>query len=428
MATHPLAMEKDKFHYRCFQCDTRYGADQVHYLCPCCASGNRPGQPPMGVLQVEYDYTRLREQKDVFRQLAASGFIGLLPIASADSLPPLRVGQTPLYSMKKFRGKALPRALHIKDDGQNPTFSYKDRASALVSAYARERGFNTIVVASTGNAGSSMAGICASQRQRAIVMVPAAAPRAKLVQILMYGARIVPVDGSYDDAFDLSLAATAEHGWYNRNTGHNPLTVEGKKTAAFEIFQQTKGRLPGRIFVPVGDGVILSGLYKGFEELMWLGLTDRVPELVAVQAAGSPNLAGNLDNPEFKTIAGRTLADSISVDVPRNFFMARHYIHRYEGRAMTVSDQEILDASALLARETGLFTEPASAAAFAGWLAAGRETGPDGLADDDLVLLTGSGLKDLQAVADMIALPDPVNPDLDSLNQYLHTNGKNLLT
>lgn len=421
-------MDTDKFHYRCFQCDAHYGADQVHYLCSSCAAGNRPGQPPMGVLQVVYDYTGLRAPKEVFRQLAASGFIDLLPIASAGSLPPLRVGQSPLYSKNKFREKTLPRTLHIKDDGQNPTFSFKDRASALVSAFAKEQGFETIVVASTGNAGSSMAGICASQQQRAIVMVPAAAPRAKLIQILMYAALIVPVNGSYDDAFDLSLAATAAHGWYNRNTGHNPLTVEGKKTAAFEIFHQTKGRVPGRIFVPVGDGVILSGLYKGFEELMWLGLIERMPELVAVQAAGSPNLVKNLDSPEFKTFAGHSLADSISVDVPRNFYMARHYIHRYEGRAMSVSDQEILEASALLAGETGLFTEPASAAAFAGWLASERDTGPRGLPDEDLVLLTGSGLKDLQAVAGMITLPDPVNPDLDSLNQYLHTNGKNLPT
>ena len=366
---------------------------------------NRPGQPQQGVLKVVYDYGRIRammpDMISGFEVLKGRGFIDLLPIDSMASLPPLRIGDTPLYGFRRFDSQELPFRVLFKDDGVNPTFSFKDRASALVSAFARERGFDTIVAASTGNAGSSVAGICASQRQKSVVMVPESAPAAKLAQIVMYGARIVKVKGSYDDAFDMSIEATQKHGWYNRNTAYNPLTIEGKKTVSFELFDQLGLELPDRIFVPTGDGVILSGVYKGFEELMMLGITDRIPVVVAVQAAGSDNLVRNLHTRDFTSEKSNTMADSISVDVPRNFLMAKQFILRYQGEAIVVDDDEILQASALLARNTGLFTEPASAAAFAGLLKyhlQGRiENG-----SINVVLLTGSGLKDIGAVKSLL--------------------------
>jgi len=364
-----------------------------------------PGQPPRGVLKTLYDYHALREKiknpDRALQRMKAGSFISLLPLKDPRSWPPLRVGDTPLYPLMQLQGDILPFSVFLKDDSQNPTFSFKDRASALVSAFARERGFGTIVAASTGNAGSSVAGICASQRQKSVVMVPESAPAAKLAQIVMYGARIVKVKGSYDDAFDMSIEATQKHGWYNRNTAYNPLTIEGKKTVSFELFDQLGLELPDRIFVPTGDGVILSGVYKGFEELMMLGITDRIPVVVAVQAAGSDNLVRNLHTRDFTSEKSNTMADSISVDVPRNFLMAKQFILRYQGEAIVVDDDEILQASALLARNTGLFTEPASAAAFAGLLKyhlQGRiENG-----SINVVLLTGSGLKDIGAVKSLL--------------------------
>jgi threonine synthase len=228
-------------------------------------------------------------------------------------------------------------------------------------------------------------------------MVPETAPTAKLTQIIMYGAQIVRVKGSYDDAFDMSIEATREHGWYNRNTAFNPLTIEGKKTVSYELFDQLKYQLPDRIFVSVGDGVILSGVYKGFEDLLKIGIIDRMPVVVAVQAAGSDNLVRNLEGNDFAVKTSQTIADSISVDVPRNFLMARGYMHQYGGEALTVNDKEILQASAMLSRNTGLFTEPASAAAFAG-LQKYKDQGRIEAKSDNVVLLTGSGLKDVDAV------------------------------
>jgi threonine synthase len=407
-----------KFIFECVTCKKQYPANHVSYLCPQCEATQKSGEPPAGVLRVFYDYEGLKKQFTGFKQLSDRQFIDLLPLQSLNSLPPLKIGNTPLYTYKRWGETKLPFRLLLKDDSQNPTFSFKDRASAVVSAFAREQGFDTLVAASTGNAGSSLAGICASQGQKAIIMVPKSAPVAKLTQIIMYGATIVPVNGNYDQAFDLSVAATKSFGWYNRNTAFNPLTIEGKKTVAFEIFDQTQGILPERIFVSVGDGVIISGLYKGFEDLLKLNLIEKMPKIIAVQAQGSDNLARNIQNIVFQANPSTTLADSISVDIPRNFFMAKDFITNYQGETVTVSDLQIVEAASALARNTGLFAEPAAAAAMAGLLQYMQQNRLE--ADTgNLVLLTGSGLKDLKAFTAIAKIPEPVNPDLDSLKAFL---------
>ncbi len=165
-----------KHHYQCINCDATYEGQNTIYLCPVCNEKNKQGLPPKGVLKTIYDYKSLRKHFTGFSTLKLHGFIDLLPIEQPGSLPKLRVGETPLYSVNKLNDRKMPFEILLKDDSQNPTFSFKDRASALVSAYAKEHGFQTIVAASTGNAGSSLAGICASQRQKAIIMIPASAP------------------------------------------------------------------------------------------------------------------------------------------------------------------------------------------------------------------------------------------------------------
>lgn len=407
-------MDHKKFKYQCTTCGLEYGQDQFIYLCPACNRNQFPKQPPKGVLKVLYDYTALNSKRTGFEQLRHNGFLDILPIQKLYSLPNLKIGNTPLYCIRELNGDKISFGLYLKDDSQNPTYSFKDRASALVSAYAREHGLENIVAASTGNAGSSLAGICAAQGQKAIIIVPATAPAAKLTQIMMYGALIVPVKGSYDDAFDLSIAASEYFGWYNRNTAYNPLTVEGKKTVAFELFEELQHQVPDRIFIPVGDGVIISGVYKGFEDLLKLGITGRIPKMVAVQAQGSDNLVRNIGNTVFEMRVSHTRADSISVNAPRNFYMAKMYLQRYLGETITVTDEEILSASSVLASQTGLFTEPASAAAFAGMLKY-RQQGRIEPGSTNIVLLTGCGLKDLQAVSGIHKPPEPVEPTLKSI-------------
>ncbi|MDP8203369.1 MAG: threonine synthase, partial [Candidatus Tenebribacter mawsonii] len=301
----------------------------------------------------------------------------------------------------------------LKDDSQNPTFSFKDRASELVCAFAKEQEIDTIVAASTGNAGSSLAGICASQNQKAIIFAPASAPKAKLTQILMYGAQLIPVDGTYDDAFDLSIEATKKFGWYNRNTAYNPFTIEGKKIVSFEIFQQMRQQIPDRIFVPVGDGCIISGVFKGFEDLLKLGLIKKVPTIVAVQSEKSDNIVRNLEGDEFVIKSSTTIADSIAVDIPRNYWMTKKFMKEYNGESVIVSDEEIISASKVLSENTGIFSEPAAATAFAGMIKYAEKE----LIDENsknVILLTGSGLKDLNSVQGVISIPKPIKK-LDEL-------------
>jgi threonine synthase len=411
-------MSSDKFIYKCTYCGKEYYTLEIIYLCPSCSINNNTKSPPEGVLKIVYDYHGVKKKISGFNDLKNKNFIELLPIENINSLPMLRVGKTPLYSIGRLKGINLPFQVHLKDDSQNPTYSFKDRASALVSAFAKEHNSDVLVTASTGNAGSSLAGICATQGQKAIVIVPETAPVAKLTQIIMYGATIVPVKGTYDEAFDLSIKASGEFGWYNRNTAYNPVTIEGKKTVSFELIQELNFRIPDRIFVPVGDGVIISGVYKGFEDLYRLGLIERIPVIVAVQSINSDNLVRNLGKKDFNIIHSDTFADSISVDIPRNFYMAQHFIQQYEGEYITVSDKEILEASAILSKNTGLFSEPAGAAAFAGLLSY-YENGKINENSDNVVLLTGSGLKDLRSVEKILKIPQSINPSIENLKNIL---------
>lgn len=408
---------EQKYIYRCNECGAEYSPTDVMYVCPTCASKTEENQPPRGILKTIYNYDSLK-RKTNFNDLMQEGFLSLLPINSLESLPNLRTGNTPLYEINELDGKTQDFAVYLKDDSQNPTFSFKDRASAIVSAYAKENRIDTIVAASTGNAGSSLAGICAAQKQKAIIMVPATAPLAKLTQIVMYGATIVPVKGTYDDAFDFSIKATENLGWYNRNTAFNPLTIEGKKTVSFELFHQLKGNIPDRIFVPVGDGVIISGIYKGFEDLLLLGIIDKMPTIVAVQSAGSDNIARNFTATHFQMKPSKTIADSISVDIPRNYLMTVSFLKKYQGEVLTISDSDILNASKYLSAQTGIFAEPAAATAFGGLLHYKKE-GKLHAKSKNVVLLTGSGLKDLKSVQQVIHIPEAIEPTIDNLKKLI---------
>ncbi len=414
----------DKFHYECIDCQTQYPGVELIYLCPACACHNQPGQPARGVLKIIYDYSDICKKfsgRRLFQCLLEERFLPLLPISDYKYWPGLHIGSTPCYKAGENFGGDLNSPhfeLFLKDDSQNPTFSFKDRASALVSAWAKEHGIEILVAASTGNAGSSLAGICASQGQKAVIVVPSTAPIAKLAQILMYGATLIPVKGIYDDAFDLSVNISSKYGWYNRNTAYNPLTIEGKKTVAFELFKDLGYRVPDRIFIPVGDGVILSGVYRGFEDLLNLGIIHKIPKMVAIQAEGSANLIANLAREKFVSKPSATIADSISVDIPRNFYMARHCLSKYHGECMTVSDNEIRTASLLLAKSTGIFSEPAAVAAFAGMLKF-KDHALIAAGSVNVVLLTGSGLKDTGATQSLLTMPDPVEPDIAAISHLI---------
>ena len=307
-------------------------------------------------------------------------------------LDSIKIVSSPLVKVNHDKNELL-----IFDDTRNPTLSYKDRASGLVGLKAIQLGIKEISTASTGNAGSSLAGICARLGIKSHIFVPEKIPLGKRIQIQSFGANIYLVKGDYDQAFDLCLEISKAKGWYNRNTAYNPLTIEGKKSAAYDMFISLKGNLPDYIFIPVGDGVIISGIYKGIWELKQLGWIKEIPKLIAVQAEGSNALVRYIEKKKFVYKPAHTIADSIHAGAPRNLYMAADAVTQSNGLAVSVTDSEIIAAQKKSAREFGLLIEPAAAASFAGYLklAKSKTISPK---SKSLLMFTGNGLKDQQTL------------------------------
>jgi threonine synthase len=429
---------------RCLRCGRQYGVDEIEYVCHC-----RPNQgSDLGTLDVVYDYAAIQRAIDPFKlaqdpDLSIGRYWPLLPIAQRSSLPPLPVGGTPLLAAPRLAADVGIRRLFIKDDGRNPSASFKDRASAIAVAKAQDQQRSVVATASTGNAAAALAGQSAAAGQPNVIFVPRTAPPAKIAQLLVYGSLVLAVDGSYDQAFDLCTAACEEFGWYNRNTGYNPYMTEGKRTVAFEIGEQlaqwlaasgetakgetAKGEtgqsemaMPDAVFVSVGDGCIIGGVHKGFHDLMQLGWSGRMPRLYGIQSTLSAALAtawrAGLEMPE--PVQATTRADSIRVDAPRDAMKALRAVRESGGAYVTVSDEEILAAILPLARKGATFAEPAGAAAYAGLVAAVAQ-GLVGADETVVVINTGSGLKDVRATMSVTGEPLVIAPDLAAVRAAL---------
>ncbi len=406
----------------CLLCERLYQTDEVDYVCP-----DHRGAATLSVVY-DYEYLAGLISPD---QIAADPdpsiwrYRRLLPVRPDAVPPPLQVGGTPL-----LRGKVLERELGVrlwvKDEGRQPTASLKDRASALAVLKARERGAGIITTASTGNAGAALAALCAASEYPSVIFVPATAPQPKVAQLLSFGATVVLVRGSYHQAFDLCLWASDQYGWYNRNTGYNPYMTEGKKTVSYEIWEQLGHRVPDVVVVSVGDGCIIGGVHKGFEDLRRLGWTDRVPRLIGAQAAGSAYMVEAWKRGEDLTvkppIRAETVADSISADLPRDRFKAMAAVTGTHGAFVEVSDTQILMAIITLGQRLGVFAEPAAAASLAGL----QEARKQGLVEEGervVVISTGNGLKDIdaamRAVAESGEGPLAVDPEIEALAEKL---------
>ena len=441
----------------CLRCGQFFLPESVDYVCPC-----RPNRgSDLGHLDVVYDYeavASMRNGREIDVERASldrtESRIGtdaswsdtaarsierwwpLLPVRP-DSLPPLPVGDTPLLRADRLASAIGLKNLYIKDDARNPSGSFKDRASAIAVARARETGREVIATASTGNAAAALAAMGASAAHSTVIFVPRSAPQAKIAQLLVYGSRVLAVDGSYDDAFDLSVRACEKFGWYNRNTGFNPFMTEGKKTVSFEIAAQlsetrnyhlrpnSEGQSPqfdspDSVFVSVGDGSIIGGVYKGFRELHTLGWIDRIPRIFGVQSTASAAIHNawrdGLDLP--LPVKATTAADSISVNSPRDAVKALRAVRESGGAFVLVEDEAILQAILPLARLGGVFGEPAGATALAGLQAARRQ----GVFQEDetvVIINTGSGLKDVPAAMRVAGEPIVIPPTLDAVEESL---------
>lgn len=408
--------------YRCSLCGHEFRPDEVTYTCP------HDG----GNLDVLLDYEHIKQHYEIEDITSRSDFslwryLPLLPVEDpgGEGTPLRSAGWTPVYTLPGIQHTYGLKNFWLKDEGKNPTASFKDRASAILVARARQIGAQVIVTASTGNAGAALAGMSAAVGQKAVIFAPKSAPPAKVAQLLIYGAQVILVDGTYDNAFDLTIQASQEFGWYCRNTGYNPFTVEGKKTAALEIWEQVMLGLepdetPLHIFISVGDGNIISGIHKGFKDLQALGWLRVMPKLYGIQAEGSAAVA-NAFNTKTETItpvSAKTIADSISVDLPRDGVRAVRAATQTNGAYLTVKDEQIISAIGELGK-VGVFAEPAGATAYAGMKKA-LETGLISGEDRILVLNTGNGLKDVRAALMAVTEAPVIEPTLAALKKLLN--------
>ena len=404
---------------RCIRCGAEYEALPTITTCKC-----------GGILDIQYNYSAIRDHfspadLSQCRDYSMWRYRPFLPVEEDSPAPPLRVGWSPLYQAQRLAGVLGLRELYIKDDGQNPTASLKDRASAMAVVKALEAGADTIACSSTGNAASSLAGNAAAAGLSTYIFVPSRAPKGKVAQLMIFGATVISVDGSYEDTFTLSKTAIDRWGWYNRNAAINPYLSEGKKTVGFELMEQLGWQVPDYVALSVGDGCTIAGVWKGLKDLHSAGFIDRLPRLISVQAEGCcPLNRALLTGEPWHPMEENTLADSIAVGVPRNADKALMAVRESQGIAVNVSDEEILAAMRLLGRTQGVFGEPAGVTGTAGVKKA-LELGL--LSPDATVvsIVTGNGLKDVQNGIRAAGEPMVVSPDLDALLAAFHARNIN---
>ena len=392
---------------KCVRCGKTYEAVPDLTNCAC-----------GGILDIvyDYDYIKTKLTKDVLKardNRSMWRYRELLPVEESTPDTPLRVGWSPLYEEPGLAAQLGVKKLWVKDDGQNPTASLKDRASAMAVAKAREAGASIIACSSTGNAASSLAGNAAAAGLKTYIFVPERAPKGKVAQLMIFGANVISVKGNYEETFKLSAEAIDKYGWYNRNAAINPYLSEGKKTVALEIAEQLDWQMPDYLAISVGDGCTIAGVWKGLKDLYAIGFIDKLPRLISAQSTGCYPLNRAIqENAPWHPMEENTIADSISVGVPRNADKALMAIRESNGLAINVTDEEILAAQRLLGRTCGVFGEPAGVTGTAAVKKA-CEMGLLGPNDTVVSVVTGNGLKDVANAIKSAGEPIHIEPDLD---------------
>ncbi len=406
---------------KCINCGQSYSPAPDRYLCDKCGD--------KGLLEVEYNYDSIKNDwsKDKLKASKEASiwrYNPLLPVKADTSKPSLQVGNTPVYESKALAEELGLKSILIKDDGLNPTGSLKDRASAMAVVKAREADAKTVCCSSTGNAASSLAGNVASMgdEMEAVIFVPERAPIGKVTQLLIYGARVVSVKGSYEEAFNLSAAAIDKWSWYNRNAAINPYLVEGKKTVSLELAEQLNWDIPDWLVFSVGDGCTIAGAWKGLYDLQQIGFINKMPKFLGVQAEGCAPITESFKTGKPLEITSEdTIADSIAVGSPRNYIKAIKAVKNSNGEMINVSDEEILSMMKILGKSTGIFGEPAGVAGLAGL----KKAVADGLIGPDekvAAVITGNGLKDVKNAKRAAGKPMEVEPDIEKLEEIFKKN------
>jgi threonine synthase len=402
---------------RCQSCGRIYRPIDPIYTCKCGGSLN---------LIYNYDLIAERVSRDDLksRQGGVWKYTEFLPMESRHKIS-LGEGESQLVECKRL-GKILGfRNLYIKDETRNPTGSFKDRGMTIAISKAVEFGASSVAIASTGSAGGSASAYAAKAGLQCIVLAPTTAPALKVVQIGVFGSRIIRTRGSLDDACDLLEKAVKRFGWHDMTTSlkTNPWLGPGLKTGAYEIADQLDWRSPDWVMVPVGSGSNLTSYWQGFQDFQQLDFIDRLPKMVGTQPSGiAPLVRAHEQNRSPDNIEPwterMTIASGIGSLLPPDGDTALRAIRDSEGTAVHVSDDDILKAEVHLASEEGIFAEPSGALSVAG---AKRLLDAGVIDKDDTVVavVTGSGLKDPEVLRSNFDKYPVIDPDISELESIL---------
>jgi threonine synthase len=405
--------DKPFYYVKCIGCGEEYSPEKIVYTCAICDD----------ILSVEYRYQETPSNLDKKwskRPLSVWRYRELLPITDQSKIVTMGEGGTKLHKCQRLAEMLDLKELYAKNEGENPTGSFKDRGMTVGVTKALELGAKIVACASTGNTSASLAAYAAKAGIKCLILIPSGKVAfGKLAQAIVHGADVIQVRGNFDDALRIIMELCTDHSIYLLNSV-NPYRIEGQKTIAFEIVDQL-GFIPDKVVVPVGNAGNISAIWKGFTELHKLGMIQNLPQMIGIQAEGAAPIATAIKAGKdfIEPIAKpETLATAIRIGAPVSWKKALRAIKDSKGFAETVSDREIIEAQRLLASQEGLFVEPASAASIAGLkklVAAGKIS-----ADEKIVCITtGHGLKDPQVIMEKYPKPIEVDADLKSIEKLL---------
>ncbi len=408
---------------QCIGCRRSYPPEEIIYTCKECGD----------LLDIKFDYKEIRKRLDVSdwgrRKLGVWSYRALLPVLDDSKITTLSEGGTRLHPCRELAPKLGLKDLYVKYEGENPTGSFKDRGLTIGVTKALEYGMDTVACASTGNTSASLAAYAAKARLRCLVIIPSGkVAMGKLAQAMIYGARIFQIHGNFDKAMEMIIEISEKHRNLYLLNSLNPYRLEGQKTLAYEVYEQLGNRPPDKVILPMGNAGNISAIWKGFNELKEMGFSDSVPKMVGIQAKGAAPIAMAIKNNEDRISPFKhpeTIATAIRIGNPVNWKKAINAIRSSDGSAEVVSDEEISEAQALLARSEGLFVEPASASSIAGL----KKLFEGGYIDKDetvVCVATGHGLKDPEAAMRRWNVLIEADADIITIEKFLERRAKSV--
>jgi threonine synthase len=403
-------------HQECINCKKTYGIDEIVYFCKKCGD----------ILEIKFGLEELDEafQKSEWRSkpLSVWRYRDFLPIHEATQTVTLGEGGTGLHRSEHLGAELGLKNLYVKNEGENPTGSFKDRGMTVGVTKALELGARHVICASTGNTSASLAAYAARAGIKCTVLIPSGKiAYGKLSQAMIHGAKVLQVRGNFDQALEFVLKLADKHKDIYLLNSINPFRIEGQKSLGYEICEQLNCEPPDRIIIPVGNAGNISAVWKGLTEFYKLGYIKKLPKMTGIQAAGSAPIAQAIKKGSDKIVPveqPETIATAIRIGAPVSWKKAVNAIHESNGTAETVTDEEILDAQKILARIEGIFVEPASASSIAGL----KKLVNNGVISKDervVCITTGHGLKDPDTAIKQSEKPVEVDAEISAIENAL---------